>query len=1857
MLRLAEALQDVDRVTMVRSRIQEFAQGVTEQDAFTLTQAYLANPNMNAQAIAALALGGLPYEQINNVGAQVVRGMVRQGAAPQKINQIYEPRFMELQALGLTRPQPSYSNQAAMELAENPADNTTLTPPAVDYNQISGVNQRPEDQQVDQPPSIPLTFSMGGAGTSAVTPPWAKPTWVDRIDDAVVDRYQAIFDRVVPENVSRPVTAVAKGAIRSATIAAKSVPQFANARMGQAMQAAEASGYSWWDPRYTVIAGNWMLGNADVSDVVDAAAQTQAGVVARQFREEGVVDTGSGFFASESLQQRQADAQAELLGTIPGYQGRQSAWSYDRWFTNQLVDVGVINNDSMLYSLISGSIAATLELALDPTNLIPTRLIAASRNGLPIARNEAAYLRAARNARALIEQGDDLAAVPLMHEALNHIGIGVNNLEPSLVRRVFEGTSDADAAIRGFLLDEAGIIRDGNSVSIAAPEFAKYLISGSGRRLVDQVTERRTAAGIMELFGDQIHPVLAHQLAETTDVGDVISILGRASVDPGADMENVIRMFPHIGVFNLRDKGLVIKRSMHNRTRLGKYLPPGAMLDPTDEMQFVTDLKTTLNALPVGLAREGYARFDQRIVDEYVNRAAAAFARGNRGDIVDMMGDLEGELANMFVALGYGLEDAQALTRWSANADRLQTFAIKDINSGAAINVAEPGPLMYSQLLSNGMMILDGERLQDVLRQTGRVRQLLRNHSTWAKKQDELVTLREALEQARVADNTDEAIVLRKQIDKVKKEVDDMRAGGDAVFWADTTQRIMDSGRYYWKSSTIARLAYVLRVTPDEVGRVLLGGGFENGADWLMTVFDNRYAYDAFGREFVTNNKKVMDAEDVLADLILERDELLRAGSTADADAMLKRIKDQEGVLDVLYDEWDAATESLHKAMLSADRRRASDTVMRERSSRLVRADTRKRVSRNIPKEVDDWAKGLVQRVYAASVDEPTVELARALVGRDVGGKVPFTVRGTSGSLAEHLAAGRIQTVEEGVAYWLFEGGGQPFWFDFATSMAARGLPYDVNSFDSAMNWVNSLVDELAVLTGAETVPLGVARPGALPASRIANFDTDLMDAIATGRFQGRRLRYTSRQLKRTKYNEDAIAHAREFANNPRSPEAMIFDASQEVIGGEMGVYEQIMSFFFDSLYGVASDKLARNPMWRRIYWTQMADLIRSASDEAATQILKNAEKAGVSPRLMQRLKTGAGARLADANVEELDNLARSAALTETRNLLFDATKRGATADALRFVVAFGDAWKEVFQTYGKILLRQKGKPAVRVAQGVFAGTRSELGSPGDLYGYNPETGEYSATRDGDSEGFFWKDPTSGDLMFTLPGSQFMAQQGFSTLGGGIGAFLGAGAPGAFKLPAIALGTIAGGLAMGEDTGLGEAAPALVAPVAGANLAGSIFPGFMPGADRLANSLIPDHPRWNGLKNFIFPFGEPETPGTPAATQYGLRELIVPSWLQKFAAGLRSDQDVANWAANFLATSETNGAYQRSRNHVARSLMSTGEFSSLAVDQPEFQDRVTQVTDTLFMLRGIAQFVGPVSPLFQWFVETKEGSANAALLTDEMNKSMKAYIEAGQDPNKAMQDMLDKYGPNVFMLFTPNTRSTLKGADSSTEWFEWYQVNKDFVTRFPGVGAFFGPSGEFNLDAYTTLQRQGLYEPKTLDEQYEDAAFSLSYAAYNRFRDTALGPEETWTVEDRRALAAVRKDLQDRFNIDMQASTRQSERRTQLGQLETLLEAAFNNDERVAPYLDPATPMGEAVLTYMGQRKAMQEEGLRRGVQSVDGWAQAARTLDLRMQMRALGQQLSATSPEFARLYQFVLEGEMRLPDEEDVQLPESGGM
>jgi hypothetical protein len=341
------------------------------------------------------------------------------------------------------------------------------------------------------------------------------------------------------------------------------------------------------------------------------------------------------------------------------------------------------------------------------------------------------------------------------------------------------------------------------------------------------------------------------------------------------------------------------------------------------------------------------------------------------------------------------------------------------------------------------------------------------------------------------------------------------------------------------------------------------------------------------------------------------------------------------------------------------------------------------------------------------------------------------------------------------------------------------------------------------------------------------------------------------------------------------------------------------------------------------------------------------------------------------------------------------------------------------------------------------------------------------------------------------------------------------------------------------------------------------------------------------------------------------------------------------------------------RNHVARAMMSTelksikkqidagdeeaGAGSPLLVqNQEEFRKKVNKVADRLWALRGVAQFVGPAAPFIQYYND----NAIAALMVDEMNRSMDSYIEQGLSPDMAITDLIDKYGWEVFLYVTPNTSSTIKGIDSSKEWFEFYQDNKDFIDSYKAIGGFFAPTGEFNNDVRSSLLSRGLYEVKSPEEQFEDAAFSLAYAAYNRQR-ASFGPETKLSNDERQYLSEYRQAMSQQFGVDLE--TFSNEKKLQIAQLELLIDNAFSGkDPNAYGYLD--NNFGRSVLRYMAEREAVMAEAERRGTNYSNG----KRAADLRERMRALGSQLSEDNPQFSRFYQFVLEGEMVNADKDE---------
>ncbi len=182
-------------------------------------------------------------------------------------------------------------------------------------------------------------------------------------------------------------------------------------------------------------------------------------------------------------------------------------------------------------------------------------------------------------------------------------------------------------------------------------------------------------------------------------------------------------------------------------------------------------------------------------------------------------------------------------------------------------------------------------------------------------------------------------------------------------------------------------------------------------------------------------------------------------------------------------------------------------------------------------------------------------------------------------------------------------------------------------------------------------------------------------------------------------------------------------------------------------------------------------------------------EVLAVGPGLSQKIE--AGDRFA-RNVEDIDTVAKAYALEQTQRLLYDLSDRGNVEDILRNVFPFANAWKEILQTWSRLVVENPA--TLRRGQQVVEGMREA--------------------------GFFQTDPQTGEEVFTYP-------------------MLG---------PLASMSGVAGGTSLGAEF----VAPVQGVNL----LAGSVLPGAGPVIQIPASALLRDRAGFNWLRDILLPFGE-----------------------------------------------------------------------------------------------------------------------------------------------------------------------------------------------------------------------------------------------------------------------------------------------------------------------------------------------------------------------------------------------------------------
>lgn len=420
----------------------------------------------------------------------------------------------------------------------------------------------------------------------------------------------------------------------------------------------------------------------------------------------------------------------------------------------------------------------------------------------------------------------------------------------------------------------------------------------------------------------------------------------------------------------------------------------------------------------------------------------------------------------------------------------------------------------------------------------------------------------------------------------------------------------------------------------------------------------------------------------------------------------------------------------------------------------------------------------------------------------------PIMRRVANGGLFEGDLAKNARPGLDGIKDWLREGTGTVFRRKFEEAYPGQ-------------DWTSeALLDELVELARQRV-------------KKVTGDNADLREVVATGKLNGQPAWVKTKTG--SSPTDEFLARIDEFRGSPEAPLWQRYEQRAEItrkggktVAGEAGkAKEEIMRFFFGNLYGRTSDYLARSPVFKAEYWTRMEYLMPYLDEASRTEVLTNAVKAELGRGRVKRLAEAAKAPAGAVDLEAADALAKGWALDKTQELLFDASEKSQFFDIARAVFPFGEAWKEVLGRWATILKENPQVP--RRAQQIVQGARG-------------------ADLDGDGQGFFYRDPATGEEMFAYP--------------------------------------LAGELAnlLGVDN------VEFQGSVQGLSLGTTVMPGLGPVAAVSVDRILPDVPDTDFVRSILFAYGDPQS----------VLGSVAPAWAKKLVGAWQANPDKDRIYANTL---------------------------------------------------------------------------------------------------------------------------------------------------------------------------------------------------------------------------------------------------------------------------------------------------------------------------------------------------------------------
>lgn len=465
------------------------------------------------------------------------------------------------------------------------------------------------------------------------------------------------------------------------------------------------------------------------------------------------------------------------------------------------------------------------------------------------------------------------------------------------------------------------------------------------------------------------------------------------------------------------------------------------------------------------------------------------------------------------------------------------------------------------------------------------------------------------------------------------------------------------------------------------------------------------------------------------------------------------------------------------------------------------------------------------------------------------------------------------------------------------------------------------------------------------------------------------------------------------------------------------------------------------------------------------------------------------------------------------------------------------------------------------------------------------------ADPDNDGKGFFYKDPTTGEYMFNYP---FEEQLGpFIT--GFAGAVLGGLT---FGLPGALVGSgLMGGAGAVMQTKLGGINPFAAAPARSFNMVLNLTPGTAPWVQIPAAAILSRKPELDFLSKIVTPYGAPD-----------MSAAIAPSWAIKLYEATLGDPEKDRWFGDLVGDT-------------MKALSASGKYDLSDPRQiEELQNDAIGKARVLGVFSALGQLAGPTRPRIEFKVNTKQGDVYA----NELSKVF--YEMQAENYDTAVERFLEMFGDDAFMYVAGKTRAIDGGLDASVEFGRWERKNQGLFKTYSEVAGYFAPVGStFDYQVYLRQIESGSRERLTPDELIKVAQFRVGSAMYRSLR-REFGQNPTDAQEG--VLRKFKQEMYDRYPGYQNAELDVNQRRTRINNLYDASKDSRLDDN----------PVAQALRIYFEARDEAVAIARSRGIETGLGGKVNA---DIRGQLFRIGESLSSQFPEFDRVWDRVLFGEL----------------